>query len=96
MVFVEAVTSSPDASAIVDNEVVENSTVEFAVLLRLPGMVAMAAPVTEAAEVVIGKVAEVNTGKFCRLLAPVSVSCGSFGVIPKGARSIPSSLRWSK
>ena len=32
----------------------------------------------------------VRLGKFCRLLGPLSASSGSFGVMPSGARSIPS------
>src|SRR6185295_5439289 len=34
--------------------------------------------------------AEVRTGKFCRLFAPVSTSLRSFAVTPAGERSIPS------
>jgi hypothetical protein len=34
-------------------------------------------------------VAEVRTGKFCRLLAPVSGSLGSFRVRPSPLRSMP-------
>src|SRR5439155_2112734 len=32
----------------------------------------------------------VRTGKFCKLLGPVSASRGSLGVTPSGARSMPS------
>jgi hypothetical protein len=40
--------------------------------------------------------AEVSTGKFWRLLAPVSASPGSFGVTPPGSRSIPSRFEWTE
>lgn len=63
----------------------------LAVLLSVPCMVVVPPEV----------VAEVITGKFCRLLAPVSVSAGqaagfgSFAVTPSGLRSIPSPvLEW--
>ena len=36
--------------------------------------------------------AELRTGKFCRLFAPVSMSPTSFGVTPAGARSMPRPL----
>jgi hypothetical protein len=42
------------------------------VLLRAPWMVVVAPTVS----------AEVKAGKFCRLFAPVSGSCGSFGRAP--------------
>src|SRR5215216_3231588 len=53
--------------------------VSFGVLLSLPFMVVVPEEFT----------AEVRTGLFCRLLAPVSGSCGSLGVGPSPRRSIP-------
>src|SRR5437660_10793518 len=51
----------------------------FAVLFKVPWIVV----VLEFA------IAELITGKFCRLFGPISPSQLSFGVIPNGLRSIP-------
>src|ERR1700752_979171 len=57
-----------------------NVNVVLAVLLSVPWMLT---PPPDA------PLADVKTGKFCRLFAPVSPSFTSFGVTPAGARSIP-------
>src|SRR4030095_7725164 len=47
-------------------------------------------PVTTVFEPLV--IAELITGKFCRLFGPASASLGSFGVTPSSLRSIPRAL----